>query len=348
MRRITFFLTVLLALTACSGKIDRAALVARNNPHLTALDPLASLSVGNGRFAFTADVTGLQTFPERYSRGVPLGTQSQWGWHSFANPDGLRFEETLLPYDFGRGHEELYACQIREGRGQDASNWYRINPHRLHLGVIGFAGIEEDKLSGIDQTLDLWEGVIRSSFLADGKRYDVLTSCDPDQDLVAASVQSEGPIAIRFRMPYPTGGHSDDACDWTKDDLHTTEIVEQGQGVAILRHTLDETVYYIKVSYDNGKVEMAGPNEARLTADGKALHFTALFSSEKPDLTVLPAAASRAASASYWRRFWQEGGVVDFSRCTDPRAPELERRVVLSRTCSPSTAPATPRRRRRA
>ena len=345
MKRFTLLLTLALTLAACSGgKIDRAALVARNNPHITALDPLASLSVGNGRFAFTADVTGLQTFPERYSKGVPLGTQSQWGWHSFANPDELKFEETLLPYDFGRGHEELYACQIREGRGQDASNWYRINPHRLHLGVIGFADIEEDGLTGIDQTLDMWNGVIRSSFLADGERYDVLTSCDPDRDLVAVSVQSEEPAAIRFRMPYPTGGHSDDACDWTKDELHSTEIVEQGEGVAILRHTLDDTVYYIKVSYDNGRIEMVGPNEARLSAEGKALNFTALFSEQRPDLTVETAAASRTASSSYWRKFWQEGGVVDFSRCTDPRASELERRVVLSQyllavNCASDTPP---------
>lgn len=330
MRRFPLFLSILLALVSCSGKIDRAALVARNNPHITALDPLTSLSVGNGRFAFTADVTGLQTFEERYAKGVPLGTQSQWGWHSFANPDGLRFEETLLPYDFGRGHEELYACQIREGRGQDASNWYRINPHRLHLGVIGFDGISEDSLSGIDQTLDMWDGVIRSTFLSGDKRYEVRTSCDPDKDLVAVTVFSEEPAAIRFRMPYPTGGHSDDACDWTKDELHSTEIVEQGEGVAILRHTLDDTVYYVKVSFDNGRLEMVAPNEARLTAEKEELSFSALFSEKRPDLTPESADASRAASSAWWQKYWKEGGVVDFSHCKDTRAAELERRVVLS------------------
>ena len=330
-RSFPIFLSLLLTLASCSGgKIDRAALVARNNPHLTSLDPLASLSVGNGRFAFTADVTGLQTFQERYSKGVPLGTQSQWGWHSFANPEELKFGETLLPYDFGRGHEELYACQIREGRGQAASNWYRINPHRLHLGVVGFAGIEEESLSGIDQTLDMYSGVIRSSFLADGKRYEVQTSCDPDKDLVAVSVRSDQPAVIRVRMPYPTGGHSDDACDWTKDELHSTAIVEQGDGVAILCHTLDATTYYVKLSYDNGRLEMAGPNEARLSADGQALEFSVLFSEERPALAAESVSASREATAAYWRKYWEEGGVVDFSRCTDPRAAELERRVVLS------------------
>jgi hypothetical protein len=36
------------------------------------------LSVGNGEFAFTADITGLQTFAEEYGRGMPLGTMAQW------------------------------------------------------------------------------------------------------------------------------------------------------------------------------------------------------------------------------------------------------------------------------
>ena len=39
--------------------INRQALVIRNNPQITAFDSLASLSVGNGEFAYTVDATGL-------------------------------------------------------------------------------------------------------------------------------------------------------------------------------------------------------------------------------------------------------------------------------------------------
>lgn len=88
-------------------KIDRHALVTRHNPVLTQPDKLSPLSVGNGDFAFTADVTGLQTFSETYIRSdpdatapgpdgfqsyselegsTPLAAQSRWGWHSFPNP----------------------------------------------------------------------------------------------------------------------------------------------------------------------------------------------------------------------------------------------------------------------
>ena len=163
MKKVFHSLLAAFVLTACGSEkqtpIDREALVARNNPQVSSFDSLASLSVGNGEFAFTVDATGLQTFPAMYSKGVPLGTQSRWGWHSFANPKGYKHEETLKSFDFGRGHEELYACQFKEpGRQKESSDWFRVNPHRLHLGIIGLELGEEVKASDIteiQQTLNI-------------------------------------------------------------------------------------------------------------------------------------------------------------------------------------------------
>ena len=66
--------TLLLGITVvgnavASEKIDRRKVVTRHNPHVTHLDSLSSLTVGNGRFAFTVDATGLQTFPKKYEIG---------------------------------------------------------------------------------------------------------------------------------------------------------------------------------------------------------------------------------------------------------------------------------------
>ena len=41
-------------------KIDRKALVTRHNVQITAIDTLASLTVGNGAFAFTVDVLAIE------------------------------------------------------------------------------------------------------------------------------------------------------------------------------------------------------------------------------------------------------------------------------------------------
>jgi len=57
-------------------------------PQLVQADALSPFTVGNGKFAFTADITGLQTFPDFYEKGIPLATQSEWGWHAF--PTAIR------------------------------------------------------------------------------------------------------------------------------------------------------------------------------------------------------------------------------------------------------------------
>lgn len=76
------FNTVILIGCTENPAIDRFELVNRHNIENLAIDSLGSLSVGNGEFAFTVDITGLQTFPEYYSKGIPLGTMSNWGWEA--------------------------------------------------------------------------------------------------------------------------------------------------------------------------------------------------------------------------------------------------------------------------
>ncbi|MBP5170618.1 MAG: hypothetical protein ILP04_00950, partial [Bacteroidales bacterium] len=160
--------------TACTGAsapLDREALVLRNTVCVNTVDSLSSLSVGNGNFAYTVDATGLQSFPQRYRLGIPLGTQSQWGWHSFPNVNGYRPEEALKVYRF-RDRDELYAVQFNErGRQQQAADYFRVNPHRLHLGYVGLEMTDSqgrilgpEALSDIDQRLDMWKGVIDSRF----------------------------------------------------------------------------------------------------------------------------------------------------------------------------------------
>src|SRR5688500_2780917 len=124
--------------------IDRKALVERHTARNITADTLSPFSVGNGRFAFTVDVTGLQSFPEAYENGIPLGTQSEWGWHNFSNPQGFRFDETLRNFNLN-GKTVSYSVQTNEpGRAKNAVDWYRQNPHRLQLGNIGCELIKKD------------------------------------------------------------------------------------------------------------------------------------------------------------------------------------------------------------
>lgn len=338
--------TLLPGCTEASAKIDRKALVERNNPHLTSADTLASLTVGNGGFAFTADITGIQTFPEEYANGVPLGTMSDWGWHSYPNVDSLRFEETLREYDFGRGRTELYSTQIKDDeRKKAACDYYRVNPHRLHLGALGFHGMDFNSIEGIDQTLDMWNGVINSKFTADGSEIAVQTSVDPELDLVAAKISDSKRHSLALRLPYPTGKHSDSGCDWTADSLHTSEIVLSEPGKAVVKHSLDTTSYFITLNWDgNTLAEKESANTIVITPDADKWSVTAQFTENITDGNNPVADNAIKAASDYWQSFWKDGGVVDFSECTDPRAKELERRVVLSQyllatNCAGNTPP---------
>lgn len=333
-------------LSACGSNpqrvIDRYALVERNNPQVALFDELSSLSVGNGNFAFTVDATGLQTYPERYAAGVPLGTQSQWGWHSFPNTENYRFEETLINHNF-RGWEEPYSDQGTEkGRHPDAANYYRVNPHRLHLGYVGLEltngdgqKVDADQLSNIHQTLNLWDGMISSRFTLGADSAHVQVAADPNQDQIAAHLSStligKGQMRVNFRFPYPTGVHTDDATDWSTPEKHQTEIILQDANAFVLKRTLDTTVYYVTVNYEGvAKLEQKAPHYLILSPESDDFSFVCEFTAQAPTKASKNAATTMEASANYWNAFWNEGGAVDFSKCTDQRAPELERRVILS------------------
>ena len=155
--------------------IDRKALVTRHDVKLTAADPLSPLSVGNGRFAFNADVTGLQTFPAHYANTIPLTTMAEWGWNLFENTEGYTLADTFVKVDtYGR------EVQYNIISSSPAAQYLRANPHQTHLGQIGFvltdqngSATDGDDLSRTDQTLHLWKGnlSVASWLMANLSRY---------------------------------------------------------------------------------------------------------------------------------------------------------------------------------
>lgn len=342
--------TIITLLTLCCATlmtqaqpIDRHAVVCRNNPTLTAndsasIDTLNALTVGNGGFACTVDITGMQTMPEAYAHGMPVTTMSDWGWHSFPNTEGYRAEEALQPFDFGRGHTELYANQFNEGRQKAAADYLRANPHRVNLGALGL-DIDVGAISSARQTLDLWSGVAYSTFNIQHSTFEVTTLCHPERDLTATHVVSDTPVKMLLRLPYPTGQHSDDASDWSTahDNQHQTSIVESDGQNALVRHQIDNFIYYIRLTWE-GEAHISaatdiGHHALRIAFATTDARLTCEYIPEQQLYATEPSptfAEVLEASASHWQQYWERGGIVDFSHCRDARAHELERRVVLS------------------
>jgi hypothetical protein len=343
------WLLLLLAIVriADAQPIDRKALVQRHNVHNTYYDSLSSVTVGNGAFAFTVDITGLQSFPNAYANGVPLGTQSEWGWHSFPNPNQYRVEEALRTYQLD-GRPVTYAVQPSAAAGpsrtKEASDYFRQNVHRLQLGNLGFdillkngAAATIHDIKNIEQVLDLWTGEVRSSFTVEGTRVTVSTVGHPQKDAVAVHVSSvlvkEGRIRVSLKFPFPTAAFSDAGVSEASPEQHRSLIQQQAAGTAVLQHTLDTTTYYVAFQWKNkGVVQEKAPHYFQLVPAKEAddFTFTCVFSA-KPVTGTLPAyTATLAQSAASWKDYWTKGAAVDFSGSTDARAKELERRVVLS------------------
>ena len=322
-----------------SRGIDRHALVSRHDPVLRRFDPESPLSVGNGEFAFTADVTGLQTFPVPFDSTTPLGTLSQWAWHTFPNPDGWSIEKFQFAEFESHGRKVGYA-DVPGNRMTPEIQWLRGNPHRLHLGRIGFRLTHRDgrqaapaDLTNVEQRLDLWNGVLISRFVFDGEPVVVETVCHPARDQIAARVRSAlvgtGRLAIQIRFPYGAGSTA--SADWTKPDAHRTTVRRPSGRAAVFERQLDQTRYEMTAAWSTpATLEVLAPHTYELAPSrAGAFDFVAEFS---PGAHGTPGAfgAARAAAREHWHRFWTDGGAIDLSGSTDPRWRELERRIVLS------------------
>jgi hypothetical protein len=287
------------------------------------------------------DCTGLQTFRDYYASAFPLCAQSQWGWHSFpppagtaVSPDSLRLE---LYETYGRkvgyatsskGQEELY-------------DYLRRNPHRINLCSIGLQMADEgrrasiDDILGIEQELDLWTGIIRSSFRVFGFPVHVWTSCHPMIDAISIRVESplcaSAGLGIEVGFPYGSPGIS--ASDWSSDGRHSSDVVEEKPGRFSIRRTMDGTRYFCVMHIpDRVGVRRVGAHVFRLSL-GEGMSGVEVVLELSPGIPTGRGFSSTGVereSAEQWGRFWASGGCIELAGSSDPRAFELERRIVLS------------------
>ena len=126
-----------------SAGIDRHALVSRHDIVTRQIDPMGALAVGNGGFAFNVDVTSLQSFPEFYEKTMPIGILSDWGWHSFPNPNGYTLDKFQFATIKKHDREFVYPNASTSNPPPDAG-YLRANPHRFGLGRIGLEMTKAD------------------------------------------------------------------------------------------------------------------------------------------------------------------------------------------------------------
>jgi len=339
--------------------IDRRAVVARHRVVHRSPDALSPLTVGNGNFAFTADVTGLQTFAGFHDldlnraqgrTAMPLGTQAQWGFHESPNPNTWDLEHVMLPYESARGTVEYPVLFDLDTEPDDldvvgrAGDFLWVNPHRIDLGRLGFIFTDPDdgrtiddihELTAVEQSLDLWTGMLDSRFRVAGEQVVVTTAAHPDADALAVRISS--PLlstgAAQLHLSFAYGADSfTRSMDWESPSKHRSEPRSTPHGLSIER-TMDATRYLVDIRLDaDTSWRQTSPHGFQFTTSADTLDIVVRFADAQniPGDEVPDTAATFAATTTHWESFWRSGAAIDLAGSTHPGAFELERRVVLS------------------
>ena len=315
--------------------IDRQALVARHNPVIRQVDVDAPLTVGNGGFAFTADVTGLQTFAAQSGRsGIPTEILSRWCWVTDPNPENYTLADASKEFTQADGRVVSYPTN----QSSPAGDWLRKNPRNQPLGQLALDWHKDDgtpftpeDIQAPEQTLDLWRGIITSRYKLGGTAVTVTTACDPASDTVAVRLESDwvaqGKLSVRLAFPrgHDPAVKNSPGLDWSRSETHRSTLLQPDQ---IERQVLD-TTYFVT---SNHKFIPIGPHAFRISGEpgASSLEFTLNFRA-RAGQPVPSVPSIFAASAAHWEKFWRDSAAVDFSGSTDPRASTIEERIILSR-----------------
>lgn len=239
----------------------------------------------------------------------------------------------------------------------DITQWLIGNPNRVNLGRIGLRykndTLEAAQISDTHQELDLWNGMITSTFTVDGSKVKVVTHGDFDSDAVAFEIESElvssGDLRVELDFPYPPIHSTDYKYEvfvgvYDFPENHTTSLIEgSDEHSAHIRHDMQETSYFVNLRWpeEHSSLKLArleAENSAAVTAhryiiyplhsDTGKISFTAHFSPYKC-AADFPGTIKRRNSIG-WNDYWEEGGFVDLTASSNPNATELQRRIIAS------------------
>ncbi len=342
--KLKSILLLLVLSTPAYTQINRKALVERHKVIVHDFDTMASLSVGNGNFAATVDATGMQTFPEYYKNGVPLSIQCDWGWHSFPNDSNYKFEETFKELEYN-GTKRNYSIQNHENiRKNLATEYFRSNPHRLLLGLIGFdiigksgSPVSMENYKIIKQELNPWTGIIKTMFKVSERMVYVYTCADPDTDKLSFKISSDlfASQRLRFKLKFPTpsGKWKDTGTDFSFYKNIQSEVIRiKNNKFEISRH-IDTTRYRIELETShNITLHSQAQHEYLIIPDpvSNTFELRLYFTNKSQKASKSDFGTTEKKAAAFWKKFWSSGAAMDLHQSKDTRANELERRIILS------------------
>lgn len=331
--------------------IDRKNVIQKHNPVLSDINIESPLTVGNGEFAFTADITGLQTLYDEYDV-VPLCTMSTWGWHTKPVSEAKKeytLDDLWMTEYQANGRTYKYPVDKKAGN-EDVYSWLRENPHRLNLARIRLflddQTIKAAMLNNCSQKLDLYTGVLNSSFTLAGELCEVETVAHAfGKDVLGVKIHSNLLSTGRLKLciDFPYGSSQISGSDWDNKDMHSTSTEVMDNNSLKIRRRLDDDNYSIVLGYEGHVSVNERHHKITINTADDTLEVS-LFFSQNDIEELLDYNTVKLSSEKYWDNFWNEGGFISLEGSKDLRANELERRIILSQylmavNCSGTTPP---------
>ncbi len=336
MNKIYLIVFAVIAMSSVrTSRIDRKSLVNRHN--ITNAGIAGILPMGNGKFCFGVDATGLQTFGGN--------TMSDRDWHSYPLPEGATMDDVPVTGTIETG--KLKAPMKTASAKEEVSRWMFKNPHRFSMARIRFVKANGDTLSPenikvTERKLDIWQGIHSTVFTVENKhQVRVKTVVHPVDDMIACRIESDyvgiNGLSVELSFPYPMDSKRKDvrkAWDgyWNMQDRHST-TAETGSRKAVFKRKADATVYWCTWQWNDPDAVLRKSTDEHtylLTPSGKSIDFICAFGEDSTVPSFADYSKIEKLTLESWMSYWKSGGAIDLSESKDDRWMELERRVVLS------------------
>ena len=314
--------------------LNRESLVTRYNPTLESIDTHAPMTLGNGEFAFNADVTGLQTLYDEYKENCPLTTMADWAWHTAPSDEGKIYKASelkLTEYDY-LGRKVTYPVKEIPGNEKEYE-WFRKNPHRANLSRIRLyldkRPIEAKEINSISQTLDMYTGVLKSSFNIGSEKV-LVTTAVGKADTLAIKVESKlCKERLSILVDFPYGSSDITASDFDKKEKHSTAL-RTLDGKSLVERKMDDLSYYVLLTTTMA-VKPGKAHEISLSSNG-ATSFTVVFgfSDNKDSFKETSFKDILEESKVRFYTYWNMGAMIDVTESEDKRADILQKRIITS------------------
>ena len=282
---------------------ETLTLVAENNIVNSVIDSMSSMSLGNGHFIFSTDITGLQTFPDFYSDGIPLITWSDWSRVTENTPGGNSYS-----YQLG-----MIGLRILKKNGKE---------------------ISVNDIGAPVQILNMSAGEIDSRFRIEDIPVHLKTVCHPDYDIISVKIISDliGKKQLSIKIDFSDRAPSLPGASYSSSRMNTTEVLSDTNNLVIFDRSRNNDKYKVMIWLNDAHVINISQNIYYLEPDGSdsTYSFSCQFLNNPEDGRIQDFGETETASRESWEKFWITIGNTDLRKIKGAKSKQLTADLIRS------------------